>query len=36
MPHITIQMYPGRDERTKTELAQKIANSLAAVSNIFR
>ena len=28
MPHITIQMYPGRDEETKKRLAEKIAKSL--------
>ena len=25
MPHITIQMYPGRDDKIKMNLAQKIA-----------
>ncbi|MBQ5433677.1 MAG: tautomerase family protein, partial [Treponema sp.] len=25
MPHITVQMYPGRDEKIKKNLAEKLA-----------
>lgn len=27
MPHITIQMYPGRDDETKQKLAEAIVNT---------
>ncbi len=27
MPHITIQMYPGRDEETKKKLAQAVLDA---------
>ena len=30
MPHITIQMYPGRDEETKKRLAEAILKTASA------
>ena len=30
MPHITIQMYPGRDDEIKKRLAEAVAKSAAA------
>ncbi|MBO8457683.1 MAG: tautomerase family protein [Spirochaetes bacterium] len=33
MPHITIQMYPGRDEETKKRLAEKIAKTASEELN---
>ena len=30
MPHITIQMYPGRDAETKRKLAEAVAKTAAA------
>lgn len=31
MPHITVQMYPGRDEKLKKELAEKLAKTASEV-----
>lgn len=33
MPHITIQMYPGRDTETKRKLAEAVAKTAAAELN---
>ncbi len=30
MPHITIQMYPGRDDATKKALAEKVLEAASA------
>lgn len=34
MPHITIQMYTGRDEKTKQEIAEKMAEALSDAMNM--
>lgn len=34
MPHITIQMYTGRDEKTKKEIAGKMAEALSNAMNM--
>lgn len=34
MPHITIQMYTGRDEKTKKEIAGKMAEALSSAMNM--
>lgn len=33
MPHITVQMYPGRDDDTKRRLAEALAKTAAAELN---
>ena len=34
MPHIEISMYPGRDEKTKKEFAEKLRDFAAEVLNV--
>lgn len=29
MPHITVEMYPGRDEKIKLEIAEAVADTIA-------
>lgn len=36
MPHVAITMIPGRDDATKSALAQKVQNFLAQELNIDR
>lgn len=34
MPHIVVQMYPGRDEDTKMELAKAVADTISDKLNM--
>jgi len=34
MPHITVKLWPGRDEEVKTALAEKIAQDVAEGLNV--
>lgn len=34
MPHISISMYTGRDEKTKQEIADKMAEALSEIMNM--
>lgn len=34
MPHVTVKLWPGRDEQVKTALAEKIAQDVAEGLNV--
>lgn len=34
MPHITIEMYPGRDHETKEQIAETMAEALSKAMNL--
>ena len=34
MPHITVQMFPGRDDRKKRDLSSKLAETVSSVLGV--